>query len=322
MWISRIVCLFMIYSCLGWIYETTFCTIKDGKWENRGFTYGPVCPIYGSGAVGISLVMHLAARARTALPAESSDVLFLTGRNTGALEPWQIFIISVLGSAVLEYATSWVLEKLFHAVWWDYHRLPFNLHGRISLFTSLGFGFAGLLVVYVIAPFTESKIAMIPPILTEFLSLCFLAVFMVDLTLTVTALLHFDQVVVHAEDVFNRKMEGLVESTVQKKDQLVESTIQKKDQFVESTIQKKDQFVESALQRKDQFVENTMQRTEQLRQNLQLSQRYMSSMSSVGRSAVKRIRAFRHDNKDHETTGNRLLTLLRKESGNDSSAES
>ena len=47
MWVSRYVFLFMIYSFMGWVYETMFCTIKGGKWENRGFLYGPGCPIYG-----------------------------------------------------------------------------------------------------------------------------------------------------------------------------------------------------------------------------------------------------------------------------------
>ncbi|SFQ29114.1 Putative ABC-transporter type IV [Lachnospiraceae bacterium XBB1006] len=47
MWISRYVCLFIVYCCMGWIYETIYCTVKGGKWENRGFLYGPACPIYG-----------------------------------------------------------------------------------------------------------------------------------------------------------------------------------------------------------------------------------------------------------------------------------
>ena len=58
MWVSRYVCLFMIYSFMGWVYETMFCTIKEGRWMNRGFLYGPGCPIYGVGAVTISVLMH------------------------------------------------------------------------------------------------------------------------------------------------------------------------------------------------------------------------------------------------------------------------
>ena len=56
MWLSRYVCLFFIYSVLGWFYECTYCTIRTKKWENRGFLFGPICPIYGCGAVTVSLI--------------------------------------------------------------------------------------------------------------------------------------------------------------------------------------------------------------------------------------------------------------------------
>ena len=161
----------MIYSLIGWVYESIYCTVKSGKWENRGFLYGPACPIYGTGAVAISILITLTAGA---------DVSF---------EPWQIFLISVAGSAVLEYITSWALEKTFHALWWDYSYLPFNLNGRISLFTSLGFGGAGLIIVYYLAPATETLMSILSPLATEILALLLVVAFTVDMTLTVTALL-------------------------------------------------------------------------------------------------------------------------------------
>ena len=81
MWISRYFVYFVIFSFFGWIYESIYCTIKSKRWENRGFLYGPLCPIYGAGGVGITAI-------------------------------------------VLEYGTSWTLEKLFHAYWWDYSEMP------------------------------------------------------------------------------------------------------------------------------------------------------------------------------------------------------
>ena len=230
MWISKSVCLFMIYSFMGWIYESIFCTIKGGKWENRGFLYGPVCPIYGTGAVIISVIMHMTIGA---------------GVTLGA---WQIFIISVLGSAVLEYVTSWTLEKLFHAAWWDYSDLPLNLHGRISLFTSLGFGFGGLLIVYVIAPFTEKLIDPISPIWMELLALCLLFVFAVDLTLTVTALLHFDRTILQMEDNFNHSMEIIVDNTIQQSNRIKNSII-KKGRSVNEQIGTLSELTKSAVRR-------------------------------------------------------------------------
>ena len=192
--ISQYFCLFIIYSCMGWIYETILSIFKNGAWENRGFLYGPICPIYGVGCIAVSFMMNL--------------------------NYVELFVISVIGSAILEYATSWFLEKMFHAVWWDYHDLPFNLHGRISLFTSLGFGVAGVLVVKYLIPFVEGIIDPARPLAMEAAALLIMAVFAMDLTLTVSFLIHFDRIVVHADEQFNKNMEELVSSTVQKSTQI------------------------------------------------------------------------------------------------------
>ncbi len=241
MWISRYVCLFMIYSFMGWVYETIFCTIKGGRWENRGFLYGPVCPIYGTGAVIVSVIIEETI-----------------GKGI-AISAWQIFIISVIGSAVLEYVTSWGLEKLFHATWWDYSKLPLNLHGRISLFTSLGFGLAGMLIFYVIAPFTDNILGHITSIMIEFFALCFVFIFAVDLTLTVSALMHFDRLVVRMEDNFNRRMEAIVDVTVQQTNQIKENVIEKRHSINEQ-ITSLNKFTKSTVRRIHVFKDRNEQR--------------------------------------------------------------
>ena len=251
--VSKYVCLFMIYSLIGWVYESIYCTVKSGKWENRGFLYGPACPIYGTGAVAISILITLTAGA---------DVSF---------EPWQIFLISVAGSAVLEYITSWALEKTFHALWWDYSYLPFNLNGRISLFTSLGFGGAGLIIVYYLAPATETLMSILSPLATEILALFFVAVFTVDMTLTVTALLHFDQVVIRMEENFNENMSSIVDHAAQRAEQVKEE------------ISSRQKAVSDRL----------------------------SALGHLDRSAVRRISSFRHKNKRREDTKNSILLKLK-----------
>ena len=59
MWFSRYFVYFIIFSCMGWIYESIYCTIRAKKWENRGFLYGPLCPIYGAGGVAITAIADL-----------------------------------------------------------------------------------------------------------------------------------------------------------------------------------------------------------------------------------------------------------------------
>ena len=132
MWVSRYVVWFLVYSVLGWMYESTYCTIVERKWANRGFLYGPLCPIYGFGVIGMIAVWQL-------VQAEGISV-----------SPWQVFVVTALGTAVLEYLTSWALEKLFHARWWDYTDMPLNVNGRICLPATVLFGLMGLLVVYVL----------------------------------------------------------------------------------------------------------------------------------------------------------------------------
>ncbi len=254
MWISKYVCLFLIYSFLGWIYETVFCTIKDGKWENRGFLYGPVVPIYGTGAVAISVIVY-----------------FFAGQGI-ILSPWLVYVISVIGSAFLEYTTSWIMEKLFHALWWDYSHFPLNLHGRISLFTSLGFGAAGLLIVNVIGPFCEGLIDSIPAIIVELLSLCMLFIFAVDITLTVTALHNFDQIVIRTENSFNNSMSNIVENIAQKTSQAKQGIITKSAGITDQ----------------------------------------ISNMSKFARKTIHRVYIFRDKDKRAEADKNKLLSIIRR----------
>ena len=199
MWISKYFVYFVLFSCMGWIYESTFCTIKTGKWQNRGFLYGPMCPIYGVGAASITFIVDQ-----------------VEAHGVPALVWWQIFLIAFFGSIVLEYVTSYVLEKLFHAYWWDYSDVPLNIHGRVCFPASCGFGVAGLIVVYGIAPMTKNMTSWISPLWMEFLSLLFMAVVAADATLTVSALTHFEHNVVALETALNQHMDLFVNSVQEK----------------------------------------------------------------------------------------------------------
>ncbi len=208
--LAEYICLFFIYGILGWVYESLFCILKTKKWEKRGFLFGPCCPIYGFGAVAISLIAAL-------LPASPQEPLW-----AGLL---RIFLISVFGSMILEYATSVALEKAFHAVWWDYSDMPFNLNGRISLFSTLGFGAAGILVVYVIAPPFEQMMSFIPPLVLELMTLVFVGVSSADLTLTVSALTDFERRIAMAEGGFNDRMEVLVDDLYRTMDRFQQAAV-------------------------------------------------------------------------------------------------
>ncbi len=180
--ISTIFFLFMIYSILGWLFETVYCSLVHLSWDNRGMLNGPYCPIYGVGAV---LAVSLCN------PSE---------------RPLFVFLICAIGASVLEYATSFLTEKLFHAVWWDYSYLPLNLNGRICLSVALGFGFAGIVVVRLIHPVVSRFVNRIPTSIHEVVSLLLMAVFAADLALTLDALTSLNQKMAALEDSINEKI--------------------------------------------------------------------------------------------------------------------
>lgn len=132
--------LFFIFSILGWLIECISCTLWTGKLvHNRGFLIGPYCPIYG---IGCLLAYYFLGRF------EANGVL--------------LFFVAIVGTSILEYLTSVLMEKVYKARWWDYSNQPFNLNGRICLKNSIMFGTIGLAFTYYIKPFYDSIINRIP----------------------------------------------------------------------------------------------------------------------------------------------------------------
>ena len=135
--IYKFVIYFIIYSFIGWILEVIYCLFTEKKFVNRGFLIGPICPIYGCGVLLIVLLID----------GNISDLL-------------SVFLKSILICSILEYFTSYIMEKLFKARWWDYSNRKFNINGRICLETMLPFGILGCLVVIFVHPFFSNLVGM------------------------------------------------------------------------------------------------------------------------------------------------------------------
>lgn len=213
MWVSRYVVWFLAYSVLGWMYESAYCTAVERKWENRGFLYGPVCPIYGFGVIGMIAEWQVV---------QGSGV---------AVSAWQVFVATALGSVVLEYVTSWALEKLFHARWWDYSDMPLNINGRVCLPATVLFGLMGLLVVYVLYQPTVDLTNMVSPELIEAMSLVLVGLITVDATLTVTALTRFAQMAASVNDSVNEHMDQFVSNVVERSSLANEAIVREREKF-------------------------------------------------------------------------------------------
>lgn len=198
--INRYIFFYFLFAILGWVWESIYCTAQNQKWQNRGFLYGPLCPIYGFGSLFALFTYDLINK---------GDI-----ENLSVLE---IFIVGFLLSMVLEYPTSYVLEKLFHARWWDYSNLPLNLNGRTSVPTSIGFGLGSILIMKILIPRAESFYLFLPNILVVILPFVLVGLHSSDLTLTVVNLTNFQKELDEIEENFQEKMTQRVDNFYRKK---------------------------------------------------------------------------------------------------------
>lgn len=149
--------LFISYAFLGWCMEVICKLIEKGKFINRGFLIGPYCPIYGWGAIAITLL----------LKRYTYDVLVL-------------FVMSTIICSIIEYFTSYFMEKRYHARWWDYSNKKFNINGRICLETLIPFGILGVIIMYVTNPWLLNIYEKIPAIYLHVITAILAIIFLVD----------------------------------------------------------------------------------------------------------------------------------------------
>lgn len=172
---------FFIYSFFGWIYESTYVSIREKKWVNRGFLNGPVIPIYGSAAT----LLYIAFFNDRMLPVTQAGSI-----SSMAV----IYFTGLVLASVLEFVTSWTMEKIFHAKWWDYSECFMNIQGRVCLKASLFWGLLSVVMAEAIQPAMERLLAKFSRPLSEYIGYGILIVFLADFTITVIATLQLDKV--------------------------------------------------------------------------------------------------------------------------------
>ena len=153
--------MFFIYGFLGWCAEVAFAAVRTGKFVNRGFLNGPICPIYGFGVV---LVLSFLLPLRM-------HILWL-------------FVGAVLLTSVLEYLTGYLLEKVFHDKWWDYSDMPLNIHGYICLLFSVLWGLACMVIVYGVHPWILRLVRLVPHTFGMVLLFCLFGLLLADTIVT------------------------------------------------------------------------------------------------------------------------------------------
>lgn len=161
----KLIFFFVIYSLLGWISEVSYAFYNRRIFINRGFLFGPICPIYGLGLVIVIILTN-----------SIKNNLFL------------LFIFATLITSLLEYVTGFILEKLFHSKWWDYTDDPLNLHGRICLQFSIIWGLATTIIIKVIHPIIIFFIDAIPFQIIKYILYLLIFTLILDFSFTLKSL--------------------------------------------------------------------------------------------------------------------------------------
>lgn len=170
MLLLRLLLMFYIYAFLGWCVEVAFAACYEGRFVNRGFLNGPICPIYGFGVLGVVLLLR---------PLSGNLPL--------------LFLGSVAVTTLIEFMTGFVLEKVFHSRWWDYSDMPLNIGGYVCLLFSLLWGVACLLVLKLVHPLIDSLVQWLPNPVLIALVCTFSFAMALDVVATVAAIRKLDE---------------------------------------------------------------------------------------------------------------------------------
>lgn len=162
--------MFLIFSFVGWCSEVVYVGIlSEHKFVNRGFLHGPICPIYGFGGVVILLLPQQLYH--TWLP---------------------LFLGSMILCTAVEYIASWILEKMFRTLWWDYSHYKFNLKGRVCLLNSVLFGIMGLLAIHFVIPFVMYFLNSFSDMIITNAAHILMIILIIDILVTIKRLVDFN----------------------------------------------------------------------------------------------------------------------------------
>ena len=247
---------FYFYCIFGWVFESTYVSLRTHKLTNRGFMKGPWLPLYGSGAILVLLVT---------LPY--------------ADHPVGVYFAGMIAATILEYVTGVVMVKLFKVRYWDYSYKKIQFQGHICLSSSLAWGGLSLLMVYVIHPPIVKFIAMwnenVVNILTFIVTICmaydFANAFREAMDLR-ALIIQAEELKKRMEEVVAEKREAFAETVEERREQFAQSVAESKEQLAES----RERLAESLDERKEKFAETVSETRERIAESVAESKEQMA----------------------------------------------
>lgn len=275
---------FFVYGFLGWCAEVAFAAVKQGRFVNRGFLNGPICPIYG---VGVTIVIAFLT------PIKSNLIL--------------LYIISVILVTLLEGLTGWAMDKIFHNKWWDYSNMPFNIGGYVCLVFSLVWGVACVAIMYLIHPPIHRLLTYIPSTLGIILIVLLGILMFADLYVTASAIFRFNKHLASMEKIASE----LHEISDQLGENIYEKTVLAMEKQEESR-----QVLEASKQKLDETASEIREKTQDISEELlshiaELRTRYNELTQKPRRVTNRLIKAFpKMESRDYKEQLNELKRQL------------
>lgn len=247
---------FYFYCIFGWVFESTYVSLRTHKLTNRGFMKGPWLPLYGSGAILVLLVT---------LPY--------------ADHPVGVYFAGMIAATILEYITGVVMVKLFKVRYWDYSYKKIQFQGHICLSSSIAWGGLSLLMVYVIHPPIVKFIDMwnenVVNILTFIVTICmaydFANAFREAMDLR-ALIIQAEELKKRMEEVVAEKREAFAETVEERREQFAQSVAESKEQLAES----RERLAESLDERKEKFAETVSETRERIAESVAESKEQMA----------------------------------------------
>lgn len=160
--------MFFIYSFVGWVIEVIYYGITEGKFINRGFLAGPLCPVYGLGFYAAIWIFE---------PFRNSFLIIFFGMATAC--------------TIVELIAGIILYHTFHMRWWDYSDYKLNFKGYICLRFFIYWGIAASLGIYVLHPAVKWLIAHINSPFRIGIAVFFSVVLIADIVTTIVTIIGF-----------------------------------------------------------------------------------------------------------------------------------
>ena len=235
---------FFFYSFVGWLWESGYVSVRKRQRENRGFMYGPMLPLYGSGALTV-LISTMGVRENILL----------------------IFLFGMMAATLLEYVTGAVMERIFRVRYWDYSNQKFNLNGYICVSSSLCWGGFSVLLVRIVHVPVETVVLKLPLIAADGIAFGLVAVAAVDLTQSFNEAMDMKRILTQLEESKEqiRKLEEKIRSVSA---EVMADYRQRYETAAEEYRKRADERKQEKLSRKEAFLERISLRRDERRGQL------------------------------------------------------